>query len=92
MHHNEAIPRSDRVLLFALAIVLATASAAIGAAMTHHPARPALVITRTVARPVQVLLDIPAADLPIYELDEEEQIVYEATDEQVNVIVCSYHY
>jgi spore germination cell wall hydrolase CwlJ-like protein len=35
MHHNEAISRSDRVLIFTLAIILATASAALGAAMTH---------------------------------------------------------
>jgi spore germination cell wall hydrolase CwlJ-like protein len=42
LHHNDAPPddatgRADRVLVAVLAIVLATASAAIGAAMTHHP-------------------------------------------------------
>lgn len=34
---NDAISRSDRVLVVALAIVLATASAAIGASLTYHP-------------------------------------------------------
>jgi len=34
---NDAISRSDRVLVVALAIILATASAAIGASMTYHP-------------------------------------------------------
>ena len=35
---NDAISRSDRVLVAALAIILATASAAIGASLTYHPA------------------------------------------------------
>jgi len=81
MDHNEAIPRSDRVLLFALAIVLATASAAIGAGMTHHPARPAMVITRTVNTPVPVLLDIPAADLLAEHQCLSEALYYEARGE-----------
>jgi spore germination cell wall hydrolase CwlJ-like protein len=34
---NDAISRSDRVLVVAMAIVLATASAAIGASLTYHP-------------------------------------------------------
>ena len=34
---NDAISRSDRVLVAALAIILATASAAIGASLTYHP-------------------------------------------------------
>ena len=34
---NDAISRSDRVLMAALAIILATASAAIGGSMTYHP-------------------------------------------------------
>ena len=37
MHHNEAISRSDRVLIFTLAIILATASAALGSAISYHP-------------------------------------------------------
>ena len=34
---NDAISRSDRVLVAAMAIILATASAAIGASLTNHP-------------------------------------------------------
>ena len=34
---TDAISRSDRVLVAAMAIILATASAAIGASMTYHP-------------------------------------------------------
>ena len=34
---NDAISRSDRVLVAAMAIILATASAAIGASMSYHP-------------------------------------------------------
>jgi spore germination cell wall hydrolase CwlJ-like protein len=40
MDHNDTISRPDRVLFAALAIVLATASAAIGAAMTHRANTP----------------------------------------------------
>jgi spore germination cell wall hydrolase CwlJ-like protein len=37
MHHNETISRPDRVLFVALAIILATASAALGSALTYRP-------------------------------------------------------
>ncbi|MES2293947.1 MAG: cell wall hydrolase [Pseudomonadota bacterium] len=37
MHRNETISPPDRVLFAALAIVLATASAVLGSAMTNHP-------------------------------------------------------
>ena len=40
MYSNDAISRSDRVLVIALAIVLATASAALGSAMTYRANRP----------------------------------------------------
>jgi spore germination cell wall hydrolase CwlJ-like protein len=36
-HIDDAISRSDRVLVVAMAIVLATASAAVGASLTYHP-------------------------------------------------------
>ena len=41
---KNAVARSDRALILALSIVLATASAAVGSAMTYHPfqARPAV--------------------------------------------------
>src|SRR3954471_5118718 len=41
MHRNGAISRADRILLSALAIILAMASATIGAALSYHPASPA---------------------------------------------------
>ena len=34
---NDAISRSDRVLVTAMSIILATASAAVGASLTYHP-------------------------------------------------------
>jgi spore germination cell wall hydrolase CwlJ-like protein len=37
MHRNEATSRSDRVLFAALAIILATASATLGSAMSYRP-------------------------------------------------------
>jgi spore germination cell wall hydrolase CwlJ-like protein len=37
MHQNDAISRSDGVLIAALTIVLITASAAFGSALTYHP-------------------------------------------------------
>jgi spore germination cell wall hydrolase CwlJ-like protein len=48
-HRQDAIPRSDRVLFVALAVILATASAALGSAMTYRP--PVKPVVRTVAAP-----------------------------------------
>jgi spore germination cell wall hydrolase CwlJ-like protein len=50
MHHNETHSRSDRALFAALAIILATASAALGAAMTYRPAPPPVVRVTMVPR------------------------------------------
>jgi len=47
---NDAISRSDRMLVAALAIILATASAALGSALTYHPA-----VFHTVAAPRPVM-------------------------------------
>lgn len=48
---HDAISRSDRVLVAALGIILATASAAIGASMTYRaPAENAVVLPKTVAK------------------------------------------
>jgi spore germination cell wall hydrolase CwlJ-like protein len=57
---NDAISRSDRVLVAALGIILATASAAIGASLTYHPSpekiaalpKPAMKIADVEATPV----------------------------------------
>jgi spore germination cell wall hydrolase CwlJ-like protein len=80
---EDPISRSDRALILALAIVLATASAAVGAAMAHHPAA---VVSRDVAQPVrvstpQILLDVPAADLLADYRCLTEAIYYEARGE-----------
>jgi spore germination cell wall hydrolase CwlJ-like protein len=42
MRRNDTISRADRVLLAALAVILATASAALGAAMSYRPNTPSL--------------------------------------------------
>jgi spore germination cell wall hydrolase CwlJ-like protein len=49
MKNKDAISRSDRVLVAAMAIIIATASAAIGASMTYHP------FTDKVAAPAPVV-------------------------------------
>jgi hypothetical protein len=46
---NDAISRSDRVLIGALAIVLATASASVGASFTYHPS-----VDKVAVKPVVV--------------------------------------
>ncbi|HEY2837092.1 MAG TPA: cell wall hydrolase, partial [Rhizomicrobium sp.] len=52
---NDALSRSDRVLIAALAIILATASAAVGASLTSHS-----------AAVVKAVVDIkPAAAKPV---------------------------
>jgi spore germination cell wall hydrolase CwlJ-like protein len=48
---NDAISRSDRVLIAALSIVLATASAAVGASLTYHPSTDKMAATTAVAAP-----------------------------------------
>ena len=86
---NDAISRSDRVLVAAMAIILATASAAIGASLTYHPggapkAAPAAVpaVTHAVeARNLQ-----PASDTVMSQLLAEhkclsEVMYYEARGE-----------
>ena len=83
MRNAEA--RSDRALILALAIVLATASAAIGSSMTYHPfqalTRPAVtVFTAPVVAP-QIDLDVPAADLLAEHRCLTEALYYEARGE-----------
>jgi len=81
---NDAISRSDRVLVVAMAIVLATASAAIGASLTYHPS-PDKVAAVTPA--VQVAEAArPAADAVMTQLLAEhkclsEVLYYEARGE-----------
>ena len=88
MTHNDAIPRSDRVLITALAIFLATVSAALGSAMTWHkaaplpaPVRPHVVQAVVQLPPPSIDLDIPAADLLAEHQCLSEAIYYEARGE-----------
>lgn len=57
---TDALSRSDRVLVAALAIVLATASAAIGASLTNHP----VLIKAVLAKPAPVIPRVIAAGAP----------------------------
>jgi hypothetical protein len=63
---SDALSRSDTVLIAALAIVLATASAAIGSAMTYQPANARAVAATTLASAPSSMKAqaIPAANLP----------------------------
>ena len=56
---NDALSRSDRVLIAALAIVLATASAAIGASLTNHP-----VVNAALTKPAPALTHLAVASAP----------------------------
>ena len=82
---NDAISRSDRVLVVAMAIILATASAAIGASLTYHPSTDKKVAALTPA--VQVAeVTKPAADAVMTQLLAEhkclsEVLYYEARGE-----------
>lgn len=73
---NDAISRSDRVLVVAMAIVIATASAAIGASLTYHPS------TGFVAKPVVVQMaevaPMPATDAAMNQLLAEHKCLSEA--------------
>ncbi|HET7084785.1 MAG TPA: cell wall hydrolase [Rhizomicrobium sp.] len=51
MYRNEPTSRPDRILFAALAIVLATASTVVGAAMTYRPATPVAVTVVKAALP-----------------------------------------
>jgi spore germination cell wall hydrolase CwlJ-like protein len=57
---NDALSRSDRVLVAALAIVLATASAAIGASLTNHP----FMVKAALTKPVPALTRVIPAGAP----------------------------
>ena len=82
---NDAISRCDRVLVVAMGIVLATASAAIGASLTNHPSsNNAVVQPRLEVRVVEA--QNPATDAAMAQLLAEhkclsEVIYYEARGE-----------
>jgi spore germination cell wall hydrolase CwlJ-like protein len=57
MHPNDAISRSDRVLIATLAIMLATVSAAVGSAMSYRPhTAPVTIATPAAAPPEDMVL------------------------------------
>jgi spore germination cell wall hydrolase CwlJ-like protein len=83
---TDAISRSDRVLVAALAIILATASAAIGASMTYRPHADKPVAVVQMAAPVPAAALMPAADTVMGQLLAEhkcltEVLYYEARGE-----------
>jgi spore germination cell wall hydrolase CwlJ-like protein len=84
---SDAISRSDTVLIVALAIMLATASAAIGSALTYHPStdkvRPAVA---KIVSPVKMITADKGPDAASVELLAEhrclsEVLYYEARGE-----------
>ena len=72
---NDAISRSDRVLVGAMSIILATASAAIGASLTYHPHT-----DNVVAKPVVQVAEAPrpVADAVMTQLLAEHKCLSEA--------------
>jgi spore germination cell wall hydrolase CwlJ-like protein len=81
---NDAISRSDRVLVAAMAIILATASAAIGASMTYHPSTDKVAALKPVVAVAEVAR--PATDTVMSQLLAEhkclsEVLYYEARGE-----------
>ncbi|HEX4027709.1 MAG TPA: cell wall hydrolase [Rhizomicrobium sp.] len=81
---NDAISRSDRVLVAAMGIVLATASAAIGASLTNHPSTDKIAAPKPVVQVVQA--QSPATDVVMTQLLAEhkclsEVLYYEARGE-----------
>jgi spore germination cell wall hydrolase CwlJ-like protein len=85
---NDAISRSDRVLVVAMAIVLATASAAIGASLTYHPSTDKVAAApKPVVHMVQAESPaVPATDVAMTQLLAEhkclsEVLYYEARGE-----------
>jgi spore germination cell wall hydrolase CwlJ-like protein len=81
---NDAISRSDRVLVAALAIVLATASAAIGASLTYHPSTDKVAVLKPAVQLAEA--PKPAADTVMTQLLAEhkclsEVLYYEARGE-----------
>lgn len=72
---SDAISRSDRVLVAALAIILATASAAIGASLTYHPSTENAV-ARVAVKPVEA--PQPVADSVMTQLLAEHKCLSEA--------------
>jgi spore germination cell wall hydrolase CwlJ-like protein len=84
---SDALSRSDRVLIAALAIILATASAAVGASLTNHNAVAKIALAQPVeAKADTVAIKTPATDAVMNQLLAEhrclsEVLYYEARGE-----------
>jgi spore germination cell wall hydrolase CwlJ-like protein len=83
---NDAISRSDRVLVAAMAIILATASAAIGASLTYHPSTEHAAALKPAVQVAEAEAPTPAADTVMTQLLAEhkclsEVLYYEARGE-----------
>jgi len=84
---NDAISRSDRVLVAAMGIILATASAAIGASLTYHPPTDKVAAApRPAVQAVVAEARLPGADTVMTQLLAEhkclsEVLYYEARGE-----------
>jgi len=85
---NDAISRSDRVLVVAMGIVLATASAAIGASLTNRTSTDKIIAAapRPIVRVVEAQPQSPATDAAMAQLLAEhkclsEVLYYEARGE-----------
>ena len=83
MHRDETISPPDRALFAALAIVLATASAVLGSAMTNHPNLISIghVETMTAAPTPQSASDIALTQLIAEHRCLSEALYYEARGE-----------
>lgn len=69
---GDAISRSDRVLVVAMAIVLATASAALGSAMSKHPDAPVM------SKPITVTVPTTDTDSVLSQLIAEHHCLTQA--------------
>lgn len=85
MHHSDATSRSDRVLFATLAIILATVSATIGAAVSHRPTIPPahhIAAVKPVAAPVShIVKDAALTQLLAEHRCLTEALYYEARGE-----------
>ncbi len=83
MHRNDAIPRSDRVLFAALAVILATAGVTIGSATTYRPNIPSitrLVVMKSAPAP-RIVRDMVLTQLLAEHRCLSEALYYEARGE-----------
>jgi spore germination cell wall hydrolase CwlJ-like protein len=85
MKTNDAIARSDRVLVAAMAIIIATASAALGASISYHPSTDKVAVVAAPA-PVEVIAPAIPKDSALSQLVAEhrclsEVMYYEARGE-----------